>query len=53
MTAAEIIAALAALAGVLGALLELQRGRHDREAANLRERLRAVEVRCDRLEARP
>lgn len=53
MTSGEIIAILSALATVLGAWLENRERRHDREVAALAERVRAVEVRCDRLEVRP
>lgn len=53
MTADQWIAALSAVAAVLGALLEVQRGRHQAEMSDIRERLRVAEVRIERLEARP
>jgi hypothetical protein len=47
----EIVALASALAAALGAYLEILRGRRTHEIQDLRERLRAVEVRCERLEA--
>ena len=52
MTADQIIAALAALAAVLGSWLEVRRLREHREIADLRERVARLEVRCERLEVR-
>lgn len=52
MSPAEIVALASALAAALGAWLEVRKARHDREIAHLSERLRAVEVRCERLECK-
>lgn len=53
MTPAELTAIASAIAAAVGAWLEITHRRHERELAEFRERLRAVEVRCERLEAAP